>query len=98
LQMLGGTRIFPLQEKVSLAMAEHEPSVGQSDDWFTPRSIFDALGLTFDLDPCSPGAEHWVPARRIYTFARLGFAVIPAARAQSDPDRFPTAEFAQPQS
>ena len=26
-----------------------------------------ALGLAFDLDPCSPGNGHWVPARRIYT-------------------------------
>jgi hypothetical protein len=48
-------------------MAEHEPSVGQSDDWYTPREIFDALGLVFDLDPCSPGPGHWVPARKIYT-------------------------------
>ena len=30
-----------------------------------PPEIFDALGLTFDLDPCSPGAGHWVPARNI---------------------------------
>lgn len=48
-------------------MAEHEPSIGQSDDWYTPREIFAALGLTFDLDPCSPGAGHWVPARKVYT-------------------------------
>lgn len=48
-------------------MAEHEPSIGQSDDWYTPPEIFAALGLTFDLDPCSPGPDHWVPARRVYT-------------------------------
>lgn len=48
-------------------MAEHEPCIGKSDDWYTPREIFDALGLTFDLDPCSPGAGHWVPAINIYT-------------------------------
>lgn len=53
-------------------MAEHEPSIGGSDDWYTPPEIFDALGLTFDLDPCSPGAGHWVPARRIYTKADNG--------------------------
>lgn len=36
-------------------------------EWYTPRSVFDALGVRFDLDPCSPGAdrscvpaqEHW---------------------------------------
>lgn len=48
-------------------MAEHEPCIGASDDWFTPPEIFAALGLTFDLDPCSPGAGHWVPAINIYT-------------------------------
>jgi hypothetical protein len=48
-------------------MAEHEPCIGVSDEWYTPPFIFDALGLTFDLDPCSPGAKHWVPARRVYT-------------------------------
>lgn len=48
-------------------MGEHEPCTGASDDWYTPRGIFDALGLVFDLDPCSPGPGHWVPARRIFT-------------------------------
>lgn len=48
-------------------MAEHEPSIGATDDWYTPPEIFDALGVTFDLDPCSPGRGHWVPARSIYT-------------------------------
>lgn len=48
-------------------MAEHEPSIGQSDDWYTPPEIFEALKLTFDLDPCSPGPGHWVPAQKIYT-------------------------------
>lgn len=46
---------------------DHVASPHPSDDWYTPKSIFDALGLTFDLDPCSPGPNHWVPARRIYT-------------------------------
>jgi hypothetical protein len=53
-------------------MAEHEPSVGMSDDWFTPPEIFAALGLRFDLDPCSPGPDHWVPADKIYTKADDG--------------------------
>lgn len=55
-------------------MAEHEPCIGKSDDWYTPREIFDALGLTFDLDPCSPGAGHWVPAINIYTKEEDGLA------------------------
>jgi hypothetical protein len=51
-------------------MAEHENSVGESDEWYTPRSIFDRLKLEFDLDPAHPGfdAPHCcVPARKIYT-------------------------------
>jgi hypothetical protein len=28
----------------------------------------------FDLDPCSPGPGHWVPARKIYTKADDGLA------------------------
>ena len=32
-------------------MAEHEPSIGLSSDWYTPPEIFDTLGLVFDLDP-----------------------------------------------
>lgn len=51
---------------------EHENTTGASDDWYTPPEIFAALGLTFDLDPCSPGPGHWVPARRVYTLADDG--------------------------
>lgn len=57
-----------------MIMAEHEPSIGLSDDWYTPPEIFAALGLTFDLDPCSPGPGHWVPARKIYTKADDGLS------------------------
>jgi hypothetical protein len=48
-------------------MAEHESSIGQSDDWYTPPEIFMGLKLFFDLDPCSPGYGHWVPALKVYT-------------------------------
>lgn len=30
-------------------------AVGRSDEWYTPRYIFDALGCQFDLDVASPG-------------------------------------------
>ena len=55
-------------------MGEHEPSVGKSDDWYTPPEIFAALGLHFHLDPCSPGPRHWVPAERVYTKTDDGLA------------------------
>lgn len=39
-----------------------------SDDWYTPKWIFDTLGLTFDLDVASPpDGIPWIPARRYYT-------------------------------
>jgi DNA N-6-adenine-methyltransferase (Dam) len=53
-----------------IVMAEHEPSIGLSSDWLTPKSIFDRLGLIFDLDPAHPGWENpycVVPVRRIFT-------------------------------
>jgi DNA N-6-adenine-methyltransferase (Dam) len=54
-------------------MAEHEPCIGATSDWYTPPEIFEALGLVFDLDPCSPGPGLcFVPARRIYTKADDG--------------------------
>ena len=53
-------------------MKHHEPSIGATDDWYTPPEIFGALGLVFDLDPCSPGPDHWVPARGVYTKADDG--------------------------
>lgn len=43
----------------------HEARVNQTDEWYTPRWIFDRLGLEFDLDPCAPpNGVPWVPARR----------------------------------
>jgi hypothetical protein len=40
----------------------------RSVEWFTPPHIFDALGLTFDLDPCAPaGGVPWIPAAAHYS-------------------------------
>ena len=45
-------------------MSYWEPSVGASDEWYTPLSVFTALGETFDLDVAAPvsGPLH-VPAK-----------------------------------
>jgi DNA N-6-adenine-methyltransferase (Dam) len=50
-------------------MAEHENSIGASDDWHSPPEIFRPLGLRFDLDPCAPidRTHYFVPADNIYT-------------------------------
>jgi hypothetical protein len=39
-----------------------------SDDCYTPRWVFDAMGLEFDLDVAAPPGGPWhVPAKRYYT-------------------------------
>ena len=45
-----------------------------SVEWYTPREIFEALKLEFDLDPCSPGADvvPWIPVRRHIVRPRNG--------------------------
>lgn len=45
-------------------MSIWEASIAATDEWYTPRYIFDALGETFDLDVSAPegGGPH-VPAR-----------------------------------
>ena len=44
----------------------HWERPGQSDEWYTPKYIFDALGCTFDLDVANaaPGGAH-VPCRAL---------------------------------
>lgn len=44
-------------------MSHHEPNQGASDEWYTPKYIFDALRCGFDLDVAAPadGPLH-VPA------------------------------------
>jgi hypothetical protein len=47
-----------------------------SVEWYTPPEIFDALGLRFDLDPCSPpGGLGWIPVERSYSRAEDGLAM-----------------------
>ena len=46
-----------------------------NDDWYTPKFIFDALQLTFDIDVAAPpGGIDWIPARRFYTMADDGLS------------------------
>ena len=48
-------------------MAAYEKR-GESDEWYTPKYIFDALGTSFNLDVASPpeGPRH-VPANSFYS-------------------------------
>jgi len=35
-------------------MTHYETNQGASDEWYTPKWVFDALAVEFDLDPCWP--------------------------------------------
>ena len=51
----------------------HDTAGVDSDDWYTPPYIIEALGLTYDLDPCSPpGGIPWIPALKVFTEADDG--------------------------
>jgi phage N-6-adenine-methyltransferase len=52
-------------------MGSHESNTGGTDQWVTPRSILDALGV-FDLDPCAPINRPWPTAHRHYTIVDDG--------------------------
>lgn len=46
-----------------------------SDDYYTPKWLFEAMGITFDLDvACPPEGPINVPAARYYTAADDGLA------------------------
>ena len=49
-----------------------EQSERTSDDYLTPRWVFDTLGLEFDLDVAAPPWDTHVPATRKYTMADDG--------------------------
>lgn len=49
-------------------MTVHEAPIGASVEWYTPKSLFDQLGIHFDLDVAAPrGGVPWVPADRYLT-------------------------------
>lgn len=47
----------------------HESACNETCQWYTPKFLFDRLGVQFDLDPCSPGKKivSWIPAKRHFT-------------------------------
>lgn len=52
----------------------HEVPGGGAEEWYTPREIFTALGMEFDMDVCSPGkgVVSWIPARKHLTKSENG--------------------------
>lgn len=52
-------------------MGIHE-GIGKSNEWYTPKHVFDALGCDFDLDVAAPkNATTFVPARHFITEGSL---------------------------
>lgn len=48
-------------------MSQWEPSIGATDEWYTPAYIFEALGCFFDLDVAAPvGGPKHVPCLTYY--------------------------------
>lgn len=46
-------------------MALHEQCVGATDEWYTPKHVFDALGCSFSMDVASPNPPvPWIPTSR----------------------------------
>ncbi len=52
----------------------HESTYNETKEWYTPVEIFRAIGLDYDLDPCSPGADvcKWIPAQNHFTIQDNG--------------------------
>jgi hypothetical protein len=46
-------------------------SLGKSDDWYTPKYIFDAMGVTFNLDVAGPAVRTHVPCYQTFTYDSL---------------------------
>lgn len=51
-------------------MAAYE-AAGESDEWYTPLYVFEALGCWFDLDVAAPHSQTCVPADRFLTSGGL---------------------------
>lgn len=58
-------------------MSVWEPSIGATDEWYTPAYIFEALGEHFDLDVASPPIRYHVPARAWLTQTDDGLKYAP---------------------
>lgn len=55
-------------------MAHKKNALDKSDEHYTPKWIFDQLGLTFDLDVAAPESGSHVPCLKSFTEADDGLA------------------------
>jgi ParB-like chromosome segregation protein Spo0J len=73
---LEAARVVDVATAERLARAEASGGADLGDEWYTPRWIFDALGLRFDLDVCAPEDRTYVatPTERFLTSVDDGLA------------------------
>jgi hypothetical protein len=85
LDLFGQAFSDPMQQRRRAGMGSHQATSSITDEWITPRSIIDALGL-FDLDPCSPGDRRpWDTACRHLSIEDDGLAAPWAGRVWLNP-------------
>lgn len=56
------------QTNLFAGMGSHQSARAETDTWFTPPAVIEAVGGpdSFDLDPCSPAIRPWPTARQHY--------------------------------
>ena len=79
---------------MTLPLFPVEQVVETSDDYLTPRWVFDVLGIGFDLDVASPPWATHVPAGRVFTKADDGLAQVWAGRVWMNPPYSETSAWA----
>lgn len=53
----------------------HESQKALSIEWYTPKWMFDELGIDFDLDVCTKeGGIYWIPAKQHFHKEKDGLA------------------------
>jgi hypothetical protein len=59
-----GPLLFDRVDAVGGGFVHEDGPDNPNVDWYTPRWVFERLGLHFDLDPCSAGVDRcFVPAK-----------------------------------
>jgi hypothetical protein len=57
-----------------------------STSWYTPKLLFDRLGLSFDLDVCAPpGGVPWIPAKQSFSLEDDGLSQMWDGRVWCNP-------------
>src|SRR5690606_38163062 len=67
---------LPEQVNVAVVLPTPRAQVNEGDEWYTPRWLFDALGIRFSIDVCAPLDRTFssVPAERHFTIEDDGLA------------------------